>query len=683
MNGEISSRPWRHRVGRVALSGMLAASLGTGLATPLAALADTTAQAVSYGTATFTIDSKDNTGAAYDVYALFYADMNGRGYENASVAGAAEDTFDTSEYPVVEWPGIATKIIWSSDAMKAAVLSFLDANGYKAWIEASFACVEGSTETGALFSFEHALPQNAAEFTAEMIGASANDADAATVPPTKAERTFALNLARAISAAGISPEATAPDASGNASFTGTEGYYLFVTNDASVGASDAGDEAATSPIWVPLGGSTGEIVEKTAVPTLDKQVVEDSTGAYGYVADANRGQDLEYRLVATMPQNIKAFNEYFMAFTDTLPDGLQLAGGDTSSVKVVLHYAHGGNEYAPDITKNSNVSIAYEGNVLRVNLTDLKKIHANVDLNATVEVTYRAHLTDDAVIGVEGNRNSAVLSYSSNPVTYYDPTDTEAPGYNPSRDPNSPSYNPYEDPTGTTTTLEGAHKTRTATWRIELNKVDKQTHANLAGARFTVQVAVPKDANGTAAAYSRDAGAYIFPNGSTATCDVTSIGKYVQADGALGADAHEFVTDSDGMIVVPRIDSGTYVIHETAAPNGYELQDADIEVVIAPTYDQASGAISDWTLSISGGEAVTTSDTDVITNLIDNGDGKAVAAALAEGRISIQTSDDKKIIMPITGMDGTTAAIAIAGGVLLVSMTGLYISRRHMRKAQE
>jgi len=273
------------------------------------------------------------------------------------------------------------------------------------------------------------------------------------------------------------------------------------------------------------------------------------------------------------------------------------------------------------------------------------------------------------------------LSYSSNPVTYYDPTDTNAPSYDPTHDPNSPSYDPYEDPDGTTTTLEGAHKTRTATWKIELNKVDKQTHANLAGARFTVRVAAPKDASGAAATYSASAGAYVFANDDVATRDVDSVGKYVQADGSLGTNAHEFVTDSDGLIVIPRIDSGTYVLRETAAPDGYELQDADIEVVIAPTYDQESGSIADWTLSINGGEAITTSSTDVITHLVDKGNDDAVAAALVEGRISIQTSDDKKIIMPITGMDGTSAAIIIASGVLLISMAGLYVSRRRARKA--
>ena len=52
---------------------------------------------------------------------------------------------------------------------------------------------------------------------------------------------------------------------------GEEGYYLLINQ--SVPANWAG----TAPIWVPLGGQPVEITEKVSVPTLNKQVRENST----------------------------------------------------------------------------------------------------------------------------------------------------------------------------------------------------------------------------------------------------------------------------------------------------------------------------------------------------------------------------------------------------------------------
>ena len=621
---KINEKPLHQRLGRVALSTMLAASMGMGaVALPTLAQADV----VQYDNATFTVKAKDNAAARYEVYRLFSADMD-------------ENDGSDANHSATAWPGVAKQAIWN-DELKQPALTFLDSNGYGEWIASTCGVTEGTEG----FAFQHDIPQNALEFIAERIGASADDVDAATVPATKAQRTFALDLARAIAASGAVAQTTETDDDGNAAFTGVEGYYLFVTSDASVGA----DEAGSSPMWVPLGGATASVVEKTATPTLDKQVEEDSTGEYGKVADSNKGQDLNYKLTATMPQNIKAYNNFFLGFKDTLPQGMELAGGDVSSVKVLMNYKADGNAITPDITDNSNVSITYDDNVLRVDIADLKAVYPDVDMDTTVQVLYEAHLTDEATIGTAGNQNDAQLIYTSNPVTYYNPTDPDNP--NPP-DPNNPVP-------GTTVTPPETHKTRTCTWKIELNKVDKQTHENLKGAKFTAQVA------------------------SGENVDEASVGKYVQADGSLANDPYEFETDSEGMLAIPRIDSGAYVLHETVAPEGYELQDADIRVALAVELDQATGVVKSWDAQVSGGEGSAKSMSDIVTHLVDADDEQAMETALLEGRVSIQTSDDKIVDVPITGLDGTLTATAAAGGVLLVSMTGLYVSRRRRRQDEE
>ena len=192
--------PLHLRLGRVALSSVLAASMGAGaLAMPSIAFADS----ITYENGTFTIESKDNAEAVYDVYRLFSADIS----QNVG----ADPDFPASEYPVESWPGIAKQMSWN-DAAKSTVLAFLDANGYKAWITSVYGVAEGTAQ----FAFEREVPQNAAEYIAEQIGASNNDADAATVPATKAEKTFALNIARALANAGVSSQATTLNGEGDA-----------------------------------------------------------------------------------------------------------------------------------------------------------------------------------------------------------------------------------------------------------------------------------------------------------------------------------------------------------------------------------------------------------------------------------------------------------------------------------
>lgn len=615
--------PLHRQLGRLTLSAMLAATMSAGaVALPALAYADN----VQYDNATFTVEAKDNTAAQYEVYRLFSARVD-------SNDGADAD------HPTASWPGVAQQAIWN-DEIKLPTLAFLDSNGYGDWLMSTY----GISKDAAGYAFQHDLPQNALEYIAEQIGASADDVDAATVPATKAQKTFALNLARALAASGAAPQATTLDDGGNASFSGTEGYYLFVTSDASVDEGEAG----SSPLWVPLGGATASIVEKTAIPTLDKQVAEDSTGEFGKVADSNKGQELDYRLTASMPQNIKAFNNYYLGFKDTLPQGMELQGGDTSSVKVIMENAAEGGALTTDITDDSHVTISYADNVLRVDIGDLKAIDPSVNLDATVQVYYKAHLTDEAAVGTAGNQNDAQLAYTTNPVTYYDATDPDNP--NPS-DPFDP-FDPDNPVPGISTTPSGTHKTRTCTWKIELNKVDKQSHENLQGAKFTAQVA------------------------SEGGSDEASVGKYVQVDGSLADSPYEFVTDSEGMLEIPRIDSGAYVICETAAPEGYEVQDADIRLTLSAELDQQTGTVKSWDARLSGGEADTRSSSDIVTHLVDAEGEKATEEALIEGRMSIQTSDDKKIDVPITGLGGTLATSTVAGGVLLASMAGLYTSRR-------
>lgn len=602
----------RERLARTIAAGVLAASMGAaGLSAPLTAIADD---------GSVTISAVSNAGATYKVYEVFKADI------------ASNSDNGTSD----AYPGIATHIEWASEAAKVATLTYLDANGYGQWLAEG-----GRTAAGA-----HDLPQNAAEFIASRIGGSDADAGAATTPKTPASHTFALEYAKALKGRGV----TAASATAGTTFTAEQGFYLFVTDGESVGD----DEAGTAPIWVPLGGKTTTISEKTSIPTVNKQVKEDKTGQFGKAADANAFQDIDYKLTGTLPANIGAFDAYHYKFTDTLSDGLELEDGDDSSVVVMVD--------STDVT--AKVDIEYKNNVLTVDFPDLLKVNTGtaespsyvpITKDTVVTVEYKAHVTEQAAMGSAGNENSVVLTYTNDPVSEQDGT-----------------------------TLSTGITVQTYTYQLNLNKVDKQTAESLAQAKYTVQVAdtpagadtyVVDNENGeyylvdgqytTEEPNGYDGERYMRVPGSAATTNPNA-GKYVQGDGSLGDTAYEFESDDSGNIVVPRIDEGTYIVRETQAPSGYELQDADIVVTISSTLNQTTGSLDNLVTEVSGGEAAP--EGQVATHV--------VATTAATGAADVQTSDDKKVLLPVTGMDGVKTSIILASGVIVVSAAGLIRSRR-------
>lgn len=556
----------------------------------------------------FKIAAANNTGAVYNVYEVFKADVDENDADYADYA---------TDFPPAKYPGVASHVSWPNNTVKTSVLAFLDSaqsvtgasTTYAAWLTANghTAAVNGVAA--------HDLPQNAAEYIAEQIGASPNDDAAATTPDTKARLSFALELARKLDADITAAGGTIPTVNENVDYSGEEGYYLFVTKDASIDDEEAG----TAAIWVPLGGSTKQVTEKTAIPTITKQVKEDSTGEWGLAADGNKDQDLEYKITGTMPQNIGAFDKYHYKFTDTLPEGMTLASNDTSSVKVTV----GGKDETANVKVAANGTISYTNNVLVVDIKDLFTLDSTltIDKDTVVVVEYKAHINENSAIGLPGNENSVYLTYTANPIT-----DGEAD------------------------TLP--KKTITYTYKLQIHKVDKQTNESLQGAKFTIQVA-------------------------QSSSDAESRGKYLNADGSLSSTAYTFVTDASGMIEVPRIDEGVYTVIETEAPSHYSKQDADITITINSALDQTTGSLTSWEVAVAGGETDKTVDSDIITCI------EQALTSYETGTLYITTSDDRMIFMPITGMDGVTAAIVYGTAAVVIGAVAFVLASRAKRRRSE
>lgn len=346
---------------------------------------------------TVTIHPADgNDLATYKAYRLFTADIKA----DNTAHGIAWDTSVSEEAR----DGIVAK------------LDELTQNGYSAWVSG-----KGDPK----------LAQNVLEFMSRQIAGS-QAADDAHNQKVAGAGSFAMNFAMWLAnESGI--EAASSTVAAGQPFTSEEGYYLFVS-------TGAAGTVATSPIWLPLGGSANEVFEKASVPAVDKMMVGDAQD--GNAGSAQIGEEITFKVKATLPSNYGSYTTYKMVITDT-PVNMEIVHG---SVTVTA---------TTDIT--AAASIDYAANGMKVAVNDLKAADPAATSATSVVVTYKAKLTDEALNTPGSNKNSVSYEYSSNPVVSTQmgsATDSAVPVYS---------------------------------FLLSLTKKDKDTDAVLDGAKFIIK----------------------------------------------------------------------------------------------------------------------------------------------------------------------------------------------------
>ena len=193
---------------------------------------------------------------------------------------------------------IATDLAWASDAVRDAVLPVLHSAGMP------------NSQTTA---------QEAAEWL-----------------NTDSHLTSALSaqLARSLQSSGAEPVALNAGTTAELSC----GYWLIVADDDAISQNEAG----TAPIMALVGGSAVTVKPKAATPKVSKYVLEDGTAAWQKAADATVGDDLYWRLSATVPVGLTAYDTYTVQFVDTMSAGLDLSKVAASMRVCVAAGADGG-----------------------------------------------------------------------------------------------------------------------------------------------------------------------------------------------------------------------------------------------------------------------------------------------------------------------------------------------------
>ena len=380
---------------------------------------------------------------------------------------------------------IATDVTWVNDTVRQAVLPVLHDAG-----------LDGSAST--------------AQEAAEWMNADGHMTTALTA-----------KLARAVVNAGT---ISVPLNAGTAAELPC-GYWFIVADDDAI----AQNEAGTAPIMALVGGSAVTIKPKVATPKVAKHVLEDSTAAWGKAADATVADDLYWRLSATVPAGLTAYDTYTVQFVDTMSAGLD-PSKVAASVRVYVAAGADGNFDAvsagkdgragtepakgwTDITAQCAVSV--EGSAFTVRTGDLIAALGGADAfaaGARVVAVYNAPLVSGCNHGIaKGNPNEVYLRY-----------------------PRSPFADQSGDAGFTRTPSDDA---TAYTWGLGLIKRSSTDDRPLVGAKLRV---------------------------------TDDRGRTLAADGTWTTDADAYVVSGeDGRVELNGVDAGVYTVEEVAAPKGY------------------------------------------------------------------------------------------------------------------
>ena len=477
---------------------------------------------------------------------------------------------------------VATDLTWANDAVRQAVLPVL----YNAGLDDSV---------------------STAQDAAEWLNAGGHMTTALTT-----------KIARAICNAGAT---SAPLTAGTAAELPC-GYWLIVADDDAIAQGEAG----TAPIMALVGGSAVTVKPKAATPKVAKHVLEDGTAAWRKAADATVADDLYWRLSATVPVGLTAYDTYTVRFVDTMSAGL-----DPSKVAASMHvYAAAGADGGfdavsagkdgsvgtdpakgwTDITAQCATKVAADGKTFTVRTGDLIAALGGADAftaGARVVAVYNAPLgancNRDAT---KGNPNEVYLRYPRSPLA----DQSGDAGF---------TRTPSDDATA-------------YTWGLSLTKRSSSDDKPLAGAKLRI---------------------------------IDDRGRILTTDGSWSTDADACVTTgADGHVKLTGVDAGVYTVEEVAAPKGYAAFEGKRTVTVtAEGLDVKQVAAAKPKVTVSA-------ESPLRVDTADAGTGSIELSVL-----NIPSKEASRGFMPSTG-DRTLVLVAALAAIGVAAIVVALVIRR-------
>ena len=398
-----------------------------------------------------------------------------------------------------------------------------------------------------------------------------------------------------------------------------DGYYLIKDKDDSLNNTE---HAYTQYIIQVV--DNVEVSPKSSTATLLKDVSRNQSTGYAKATSVMIGGDAYYRLIASVPAHIHSYNQFYMKIEDVLPAGV-------SYVELVGIYAVNGEEYEDythSVPENYYVC-AHVGQTVSITLKNAKDAieaasGASILLEDKIMVIYKAKLNENAVIGmdstgtgVDGNVNTAVMTYSNDPNEVYVDTPLH---------------------TGKT-----AKATATLyTYQVDLTKIGSGSDKPvLDGAQFVAYYKV----------------------GSTGTPQylvVDTTGKVTHTVNSE-ENATKLTTANGGKLNIIGVPSGVLHLKEIVAPDGYNLPSVEFVVSINGSLDGTTGKLGTFSASITGtSEPVTVNKT--------------------TGTVYVTIPNRIGSTLPETGGIGTPIFYGIGGVLVIAALALLTVRKRSAAK---
>lgn len=372
-------------------------------------------------------------------------------------------------------------------------------------------------------------------------------------------------------------------ASNTATFDGlVPGYYLVQPEKGSTSADRKTDAMLVN---VPS-EKAATLTLKSEYPFVVKKVDNNTE------SNAQIGQPVKFTLTSKVP-DMSEFDTYYFAFKDTMSKGLTF---DESSVTVTI-----GEQ---TLTKDTDFTVTTAKDTttgatnITIEILNMKNAGtAKYTAGADIKVTYSATLNKNAVVGTDGNTNSAKVEYQNGPK---------------------------KDDHGTS----NPSTTTTRTYPVKVQKhafEDNNANTFLAGAKFALSTSktVPTFTKGEDGSYTLDKADtnVVRLVGTDATYRVAEKDE----DGAVTY----FTTVDTSATIINGLKAGTYYLHEIEAPEGYNKLTAPVKVTITETTGK-DGKVTGVTYTVNDGTA--SDDSNV---KIDNKTGSMLPSTGGMGTIGL------------------------------------------------
>lgn len=398
----------------------------------------------------------------------------------------------------------------------------------------------------------------------------------------------------------VTVEAAAQDSGedktkGTASFKDlTAGYYLVFPEGGSTGDNSRGTDAIL--VNVPKNGGVTEQTIKSTFPTVDKKVQTTEGGDSTDNGTAQVGDTVTFKLTAKVP-DMADYTAYKFVFHDTLSNGLEFVANSVEVSIASNKITAGDNTYSATYVDGTKK--------LTVAFTDLKNVvKSGTDKVATddeIVVTYKAKITKDAVT-TNPAKNTVYLEYSNNPGT------DELGKSNPD-------------------------ESKVYTYDINIFKFyTNESNTETALANATFKLTASEDSTSTAIELVKEEG--------------TDLVYHVKGNNETDA-VSTVTTGADGKITIKGLKAGTYYLHETIAPTGYNKLKKPIKIEITVTNDYTAPSYK-----VDG----TTQDNN-----------------------TIKVKNVKGVMLPETGSIGTIGLTALGVAVVLL---GVFAPRKKKKENQ-